>query len=362
VLDLGDSGDVITGADGWTAHGSYFSDINDKGEVGGALVVSSEKVSPAVWSTEAKPEHLASGRFGGAVRALNSSGLAVGVDYQDLIGLSDTNEGLRLAWLPAAWRNGEPLALEIPASVGAESATFFGTALDTNENDQIVGYFSDPSLGRSQPVIWRDGAIETVLPVADAGKTLAYYINAAGTVAGAVEYSQGFSDGRASILGYPFIWRVGNLEILDLPDSVVIPRSLDEKLVVDLQVLGLSDSGLFLAIVKRITKGEETVRSYLIDRGTWTSLPSPSDSYPEVLAQSISPTGIVVGIIGADRYLYDRRLAVWFDGSPSDITDSVLDLGDLKVNKLLAVNGHGAILADAYDADHAYHGLVLTPN
>jgi hypothetical protein len=70
----------------------------------------------------------------------------------------------------------------------------------------------------------------------------------------------------------------------------------------------------------------------------------------------------VVGIIGADRYLYDRRLAVWFDGSPSDITESVLDLGDLKVNKLLAVNGHGAILADAYDADHAYHGLVLTPN
>jgi WD40 repeat protein len=361
VRDLGGLTDEITRGIEWFE--GDFNDINENGEVGGGLVASPEKVSPVVWSAEGKRIRLTSGRFGGKVRALNSSGLAVGLEYLDVLGIPE-GDGWDEKYLPAAWQNGRPLALAIPEIMDADPAHLSGVAFDTNEDGQIVGYLSDLTLERTQPLIWRDGAIETLLPVSELGESVGYYINASGSVAGAIEHVQRFPDGYALRSSYPTLWTGGKLEVLDLPNDAVFPQSLDEDFSVSLNVFGLSDDALLLICVGTYSEEDTSYRSYLYDRGTWTPLLSPSDDYPEILARAISPTGVVVGTVGAGKNwdsFGNRRQVVWIDGSARDITRSLPDQGDLDVLRLLAINSNGTILANAYDADHAYHGLVLTP-
>ncbi len=72
----------------------YFgsiNDLNDSGEVGGALIASETKISPTVWAANGKGKRLKSGEFGGVVNAINNNGIAAGVLY-NVFGGSDLTE------------------------------------------------------------------------------------------------------------------------------------------------------------------------------------------------------------------------------------------------------------------------------
>jgi hypothetical protein len=212
-----------------------------------------------------------------------------------------------------------------------------------------------------QPVIWRDGAIETMLDLPEVGTSFATRINASGLVGGTAERLLELSDGSMMFRFFPALWTNGALEMLELPEGLAIPEAPDDPMP-NVTVHGLSDDGLLLARIGMTSSTGESASppgTYIYDRGAWTALPSPSDDHPVVFAYGISPTGIVVGYVTTAEF-EETRHVVWTDGSPRDVTDSITGLGDVRLGSLRAVNSSGQILATG-SSDAGFHGLVLTP-
>ena len=183
-----------------------FWDINTAGEVGGAFVVSGTKYSPTIWSPEGKAKRLKSGKFGGEVWAINNNGIAAGSGYLGVLGFQSEESPYPGYTTPRAWKDGQPVELEI---MGDDVKASTGSVLDVNDDGIMVGYLLDPALNLQVPVKWQDGAV-TVLAGGSSPGGYANLVNNAGDIAG---YA------RIDDTSVAVIWRGDEMEALTLPDD-----------------------------------------------------------------------------------------------------------------------------------------------
>ncbi len=330
-----------------TEYRGSFLDMNAAGEVGGSFVVSDVKFSPTIWSPEGEAKRLKSGKYGGEVWALNNNGLAAGAGFLGVRGFKSEESPYPGYTTPRAWKDGQPVELEV---LGGDIKVSTGFVQDLNDDGVMVGNLIDPALNLDVPVRWKDGAA-TVLAGGSSPRGYANLINKAGDIAGYTEI-----DGNSMAV----IWRGDKMEAPTPPDD----PDLGENSILAISDLG--EDGRILAYfnvpyeIDASTIGYSNA-SYVLDKGKWTKLTSPDETRQSVMSRSMNSSGVIVGSIDSVEEDTTALSAIWEDGE-GRILDEEFELpSGLKMSGVIKINDEGQILARAMDADGVPHAIVLRP-
>jgi uncharacterized membrane protein len=331
-----------------------FSDINDNGEIGGGLVVSEEKVSPAIWSAKGKRTRLTSSKFGGEVLALSNTGYAAGHLFTTLLGIDEATP-FGFYDRPYLWKDEEPVELTLPAAMSGDTVT--GRIVDVNDDGLAVGVlWSDQT--RAAPVVWRDGA-GSLLELPEGSEGTAYRVNNAGTIAGTAQRDIQLSDGSLTYYQAPSIWVDGALTTYDLPEDQPIPDTIEVP-APGIVIRGLSESGLILAGTETFSADGSQYATYVYEDGAPTRLQPTDPGMTNVRPSAMSSVGVVVGSAWADD-AGARIWVIWEDGEPREISEALSSLPGITVTSLPAINAQGEILAIGRGDDDSVHAVVLRP-
>jgi probable HAF family extracellular repeat protein len=248
TVDLGDWG-----------RGGYVQDVNDRGDVAGALNDENVNPQPVLWRRHGDPVRIGVDR--GSPAALNNRGDVVGDN-----------------WL---WSNGRLRTLADPSRQMR--------SVDINDRRQVVGTIDGTATEREKMFLWQNGRFTIItapagmhgypISVSNRGEVLGYVTDTAWSV------RQGF------------VWRAGRMTILKpLGGTVLDPRAINDRG----QVVGSSS-----------LPGSEVLHPFLWQDGRMLDLMAgrPTETGH---ARDINNAGDVVGGIGS-------RAVLWRGGRTIDL-------------------------------------------
>ncbi len=326
-----------------------LTDLNDNGEVSGALIASDTKISPIVWAANGKGKRLKSGEFGGIVEAINNNGIAVGALYE-VFGGSDTNsmEGVESWTSPAVWIDGELAPLELPGRGGR--------VYDVDDDGTVVGVFYEEAAQGTiaRGFTWNAGAV-TLLPQTALKIQSTMIIDQAGVVT--VQTAD--LDRETMGLIFSLLQLVDSewQEIPAPPDE--IHGLTDETIAYEPDIVGVTDDGNVLINARWSgASGSASARLWYRD-GEFTQIESPSAELPLLSRAVVGRSGHVLARASSTES-EDIAWFLWTDGEPEDVTALFEPDDAFEFRSPLAINRNGDILVQASKTDQPTHGLVLT--
>jgi len=316
-------------------HFATVNSVNDEGLVVGRVVASAQKLSPATWSRTGTLKRIKSGKYGGAIFAVNTTGVLAGIEYL----------AAALEQRPVLWRDGEKVALPFPTAL---TPNFEGVATAINDDDVAVGYAFynhdntvPDSLSSTLPTAlrWTGDEVEILPRPEEATSSRAFAINAAGAIAGSVTLAD-----RSHLA----VWEGDELDLYPLPE--------DLKQVFVFDPRSISADGLVLAS----GIADNAYQTFVYDRGKPMRLPGLTKG-AGAYARGMNDDGTVVGASFPEDESDSVVAAIWRDGDPRDLNALVPSDSGLRLLQGQAISNSGAIAATGLDDEDAVHGVLLLP-
>jgi uncharacterized membrane protein len=311
-------------ADGDEVLFTLVTDLNEKGEIAGEAIRTSEdseQESIAFLWREGRLIDL--GALNTAVRESRAQGIN---DRSEAIGWSYPPENGRPGFL---WREEKMSAIDLD------------DAYAINNAGQVVGYINrvqDAEL-ISVPVAWNAGQITELR-----GLENPWNINDAGDIVG-------FS--YVALQPQAALWRAGVVTHLGLLPGAFSSQAFD-----------VNREGLIVGTNEFAPPAASSYeRAFLWQSGDMMELPRLADDHSSSNAEGINDRGDVVGRSGADAF----SATIWLDSEPHNLNDLIASDDPLKpyVTLLEAreINNRGQIIAQGTDSRRSgsFTGYLLTP-
>jgi hypothetical protein len=333
---------IIAGTEPLT---SGITCANENGEIGGSLVETDIKFSPAIWSSTGKGTRLPSGEFGGQILGLNTNGVAVGREYLNVGGLVEppTLEA-RQSW-PAMWVDGEPVPFEFPGYAGR---------LNAINDDGLIGGYYLAEYDYPYGFLWKEGVLTVLTSGFD--NLIPTHISANGTVAG---YKLGANELNGVLTYY------AQAAIL-IDDKVQyfggVPSTLSDFGEDDagtLTVAGVTDDRELLLSLQ----GSETNKGELYwwsPEGGFKRIPNPGTATGWLRSPILGTNGQIVAVWSAADET-QPELVIWTDLDSEPVAISFEQQNEYAFLRPVAINSSGQTVLEGLSEGKDPEALIISP-